>query len=178
MANWVDFDIDIKEVEKALKDTKLNINTVIIKMQKAVNKEVIKSAKARFRSLFNVNNHSTYTLTSPNSANNAGKDAQPVLKNFKNIKNKREKRSTWILNNTYYANWLEKGVTINAKNKKYLRFKVNGEWKSCESVTVPARPFVQPAVDEFWNSSKHIEIQEKVLKKELEKYWEKHRGEK
>lgn len=172
MANWIDCDIDIKKIEKALKDTKLKIDTVIIKMQRAVNKEVIKSAKARFKAQFDVNNHSSYTMTSPNAENRAGKNAQPILKSFKNIRSKKEKRTSWILNRSYYANWLENGADIKAKNKKYLRFKVKGEWKTCESVTIPARPFVKPAVNEFWQGSKHVEIQEKILQKELEKYWE------
>ena len=175
MANFVDFDIDIKQIEKAISGTKLKIDNIIVKMQRAVNKEVIKSAKARFRAQFNVNNHNSYTLTNPDAENRAGKNAQPILKSFKNIKSKREKRTTWILNNSYYANWLENGAHIEAKNKKYLRFKVGGEWKTCESVTIPARPFVNPAVSEFWESSKHVEIQEKILQKELEKYWDKNR---
>lgn len=178
MANWIDFEVNTKEIEEAIKGTKININSIIVKMQKAVNKEVIKSAKSRFRAQFKVNNHNAYTITNPNAENNSGKNAQPVLKSFKNTKSKREKRTTWILNNSYYANWLENGADIKAKNHKYLTFKVNGEWKKVESVTIPARPFVKPAVDEFWESSKHVEIQENILERELKKYWDKHKGEK
>lgn len=164
--------IDSKSVEKAIKDTKLKLPNILVRLQKKVNQQVIKSAKARFRSQLNVNNHNNYTLTNANATNNAGKNAQPILKTFKNTKSKKEKGTTWILNNSYYANWLEKGVNIKAK-KKYLTFKVGGEWKKVESVIIPPRPFVKPAVDEFWNSSKQKEIQEKELQKILEKYWEK-----
>lgn len=164
--------VDSKSVEKAIKDTKLKLPSIVVRLQKKVNQQVIKSAKARFRSQFNVNNHNNYTLTNANATNNAGKNAQPILKTFKNTKSKKEKMTTWVLNNSYYANWLETGVTINAK-EKYLTFKVGGEWRKAKSVTIPARPFVKPAIDEFWNSGKQKEIQEKELQKILEKYWEK-----
>lgn len=164
--------VDSKSVEKAIKDTKLKLPNIVVRLQKKVNQQVIKSAKARFRSQFNVNNHNKYTLTNANATNNAKKNAQPILKNFKNTKSKKYKETTWILNNSYYANWLEKGATIKAK-KKYLTFRVNGEWKKVKSVSIPSRPFVKSSVDEYWNSGKQKEIQEKELQKILEKYWEK-----
>lgn len=165
--------VDSKQVEKAIKNTKLKLPNIIVRLQKKVNQQVIRSAKARFRSQFDVNNHNQYTLTNANATNNAKKNAQPILKNFKNTKSKKEKGVTWVLQNSYYANWLETGVTINAKRSKYLTFKVGGEWKKAKSVTIPPRPFVKPAIDEFWNSSKQKEIQEKELQKILEKYWQK-----
>lgn len=169
--NFIQF--DAKAVENAIKNTKLKLPNIIVRLQKKVNQQVIKSAKARFRSQFNVNNHNNYTLTNATAKNNANKDALPVLKNFKNKKSRKEQGVTWILNNSYYANWLETGVTISATKSKYLTFKVNGEWRKAESVTIPARPFTKPAVDEFWNSGKQKEIQEKELQKILEKYWQK-----
>lgn len=167
-------DIDTKKIEEAIKGTKLNFNNVIVRLQRKVNAVVIKSAKQRFKAQFNVNNHNNYTLTNAAAENNQKKNAMPILKNFKNIKNKKEKGSTWILNSSYYANWLERGANIAAKKRKYLTFKVNGEWKKAESVSIPARPFFQPAVDEYWNSKKSVEIQEAELQKILKKYWEKH----
>ncbi len=165
--------IDSKEVENAIKDTKLKLPNILVRLQKKVNQQVIKSAKARFKSQFNVNNHNKYTLTNASATNNAGKNAQPILKSFKNVKSRKYEATTWILNNSYYANWLEKGVTINAKKSKYLTFKVNGEWKKVKSVTIPPRPFLEPAGDEYWQTSKNIPIQEKELQRILQKYWEK-----
>lgn len=175
MANYyIKLDLDTKSIEKAIKNTTLRFPSIIIKLQKAVNKEVIKSAKARLKSQFNVNNHNNYTLTNANAENNAGKNAKPILKNFKNVKSKKEKGVTWILQNSYWANWLENGANIKAKGDGYLTFKIGGEWKKVKSITLPARPFVKPAVDEFWNTSKQKEIQEAELQKILAKYWEKH----
>lgn len=168
--------IDTKAVEDAIKNTKLRFPTILVRLQKKVNQQVIKSAKARFRSQFNINNHNSYTLTNAKAENNAGKNALPILKNFKNQKSRSEKGVTWILNNAYYADWLESGAEISAKNGKYLTFKVGGEWRKVESVTLPARPFVKPAVDEFWNSGKQKEIQEAELEKILKKYWDKEKA--
>ena len=172
MANFIDFNIDIDSIEKALENTTLKMDSIIIKMQKSVNKEVIKSAKKRFRSLFDTKNHNYYTLTNANAENASKKNAKPILNNFKTTKAK-EKRSTWILNNSYYAGFLEKGAHIEAKKAKYLVFKINGEWKRVKSSTIPARPFIAPAVAEWWQSSKSVEKQEAVLQKELEKFWNK-----
>lgn len=171
MANFIQLEIDTKQIEKAIKHTTLKMDSIIVRLQKKVNAEVIKSAKKRFRSLFNVNNHNHYTLTNPDATNAAGKNAQPILKSFKNVKSKREKRVTWVLNNAYWANFLENGAHIEAKNGKWLTFKVDGQWKKVQSVEIPSRPFVKPAVDEFWNSGKQAEIQEKELEKILAKYW-------
>jgi len=170
--NIVEFNIDTKSIEKALENTTLKLDSIIIKMQKAVNKAVIKDAKARFKSLFNAKNHNRYTLTNATAENASGKNAKPILSNFKNTKG-REKRTTWILNNAYYAGFLERGAVINAKKAKWLTFKIGGKWVKVKSVTLSARPFIKPAVEAFWNTSKSVEIQEKILQAELNKYWNK-----
>lgn len=158
----VQFNIDTKSIESAIKKTTLNFDKMLVKMQLSVNKEVIKSAKKRFKALFDVKNHNKYTIAGPE---------KPILSNFKTVKGK-EERTSWILNKAFYARFLEQGAHIEAKSK-WLTFKAGGQWHKVKSVTIPARPFLKPAVEEFWNSEKSSKIAETVLQKELEKYWSK-----
>ena len=44
-----------------------------------------------------------------------------------------------------YAKIQEKGGTITPKTKPYLAFQINGQWVFARSVTIPARPFIEPA---------------------------------
>ena len=159
----VQFNIDTKSIESAIKKTTLNFDKMLVKMQLSVNKEVIKSAKKRFKALFDVKNHNKYTLSGTE---------KPILSNFKTVKGK-EARTSWILNKAFYARFLEQGAKITAAKSKWLTFKAGGQWHKVKSVTIPARPFLKPAVEEFWNSEKSVKIAEAVLQKELEKYWDK-----
>ena len=97
MSEFISLQLDVKSLEKAIKGTSLNFDRILIKMQKAVNREVIKSAKKRFRSLFNAKNHNQYTLTNAGAENAAGKNAKPILQNFKNTLPKLNKTKVSIL---------------------------------------------------------------------------------
>ncbi len=46
-----------------------------------------------------------------------------------------------------YARVHEEGATITAKRAKYLRFQVAGRWVMKRSVTIPARPYLRPAME-------------------------------
>ena len=46
-----------------------------------------------------------------------------------------------------YAAIHEFGGTITAKNKPFLVFKVDDQWVRVKSVTIPARPYLRPALD-------------------------------
>ncbi len=51
--------------------------------------------------------------------------------------------------NLPYAPVHEFGATIRATKAKFLRFKTrDGDWFSKKSVTIPARPFLRPALEE------------------------------
>ena len=89
------------------------------------------------------------------------------------MKNPRVKGATQIKNLSYYAKFLEFSAEIHAKKNKYLVFKIDGEWKKVKSGSLPARPFLGPAVKSVWNSSEAKTIQEKVLQKVLDNYWKK-----
>lgn len=47
-----------------------------------------------------------------------------------------------------YGRIHELGGVVEAKNAPYLVFQVNGKWVKTKKVTIPARPYLRPAVDE------------------------------
>ena len=51
----------------------------------------------------------------------------------------------------YYAKMVEYGADIKPKRKEYLKFKIDGEWKSVKSVKTRARPFFTPVREEYFN---------------------------
>jgi hypothetical protein len=61
-------------------------------------------------------------------------DAEAMLTSRKGVKK----------SGVYYANMVESGANIEAKNKEYLIFKINGNWVKVKSVKVQTQPF-------FWN---------------------------
>jgi hypothetical protein len=77
-------------------------------------------------------------------------------------------------NSAWYASFLENGTTINAKDGKYLTFKVNGEWKKVKSVTAPSRPFMKPVFESYFGGSgeKAKKLMDKKLQSEIEKLLE------
>ena len=154
--------VDEKEVAEKLKGTKLRISQVLFKMQTAVNRVVIKKAKSNFSARFSTKPQNGFVLRG---------ELKKLSTNFKTMKNQQVKGATQIKNLSYYAKFLEFGANIQAKKEKYLTFKVNGEWKKVKSVSLPAKPFLGPAVQEVWNSDEAKKIQEQVLQKTLDAYW-------
>jgi hypothetical protein len=84
-----------------------------------------------------------------------------------------------------YASVLENGATISAKGDKkwlviYAGHKEN--WrpilKKVKSVTIPARPFFGPVVNDYWGGggNKAAKLMEEGLEKEIKKYVEKKGG--
>ncbi len=53
-----------------------------------------------------------------------------------------------LLADTPYAAAQEYGATIQAKKSNYLKFQVEGRWVQKRSVTLPARPYLRPGLDE------------------------------
>lgn len=50
----------------------------------------------------------------------------------------------FVKSDVVYAGIHQYGGIIKAKEGKYLRFQVNGNWKSVKEVVMPARPFIIP----------------------------------
>lgn len=164
LITWEIPKIDEKEVIEKLKGTTLRIDQTIFKMQTAVNRVAIKKAKQNFQTRFSTKPQNNYVLKG---------ELKKLTSNFKSMKNKKVKGGTQIKNLSYYAKFLEFSAEIHAKKGKYLTFKINGEWKKVESVSLPAKPFLGPAVKSTWESTEAKTIQEKVLQQCLDNYWKK-----
>ncbi|MDE2101877.1 MAG: phage virion morphogenesis protein [Patescibacteria group bacterium] len=53
-----------------------------------------------------------------------------------------------VFTNLIYAKVHEYGKTITAKNVPFLKFQVDGRWVQKRQVTIPARPYMAPALRE------------------------------
>lgn len=54
----------------------------------------------------------------------------------------------WVGTNVFYGEVNELGKTIRPKKGKYLKFQIQGQWKTVKEVVIPPRPFIRPAVEE------------------------------
>jgi phage gpG-like protein len=71
----------------------------------------------------------------------------------------------------FYASFLELGASVRPRNpeeKKYLVFKIGGEWKKVQSVVIHPEPFLKPVVEDYFGGGKAAEIMDKVLQKALD----------
>lgn len=160
--------IDSKDVSKKLEGTTVKMPSIIIKMQLAVNRNAIKAAKLRFKSLYDSRNH----------AYNLKPDMKNILQSFKTYKSKYSNTESLIRNLAFYSVFLEKGATLKPKNQKFLTFigtRKDGTkgFIKIEGATLPAKPFLEPEVKKEWNSDNAVYTQEKVLQKALDNYWKK-----
>jgi len=62
----------------------------------------------------------------------------------------------WIGSNVVYAKIHELGGVIRPRTKKYLRFQIEGQWKTVKEVIIPARPFLEPSINENIEKIKSI----------------------
>ena len=71
-------------------------------------------------------------------------------------------------NQVFYGYALAKGTTIRAKNKKVLKFNINGKWVSKHSVTIPKREWFMPNAMAYLNSSQHRKDVDRYVTKRIE----------
>lgn len=74
-----------------------------------------------------------------------------------------------IGSNLPYAGVHEKGATIRAKNAPYLVFRIGKRWISAKEVTIPARPFLAPALKDSRGAARVIikRLADEALKEAL-----------
>lgn len=67
---------------------------------------------------------------------------------------------------------LNYGATINVSRRhKYMKFQNRqGEWKSCKSVRIPGRHFIESG-EKYLESDAYMNDLSKLVDKELKKYW-------
>ncbi len=70
----------------------------------------------------------------------------------RSIRNRVEEHGREIVikvgSNLIYAPVQELGAVIRAKKAEYLTFKIDGQWRRKKEVTIPARPYIRPTVEE------------------------------
>jgi phage gpG-like protein len=70
----------------------------------------------------------------------------------------------------YYGVFHERGAKILPKKKKSLSFNIGGKWiKTKKEVVLPKKEFLIPAVNEYFNGNKGMEILDKSLQEQLDK---------
>ena len=158
-----DFDIKLEEehIAEKLEGTTLKIKSILKKCLSAANAQVLKEAKQNIKKNFSTQNNE-------NDEHNP-----PLLKSLKKWNTKRKDFSSYVASRSLHGAVMEKGVDIRAKGDGWLTFKVNGEWKRVKAVSIPARPFLRPAVDAVYSTEKYKEIFNKIIDRELAKYFAK-----
>lgn len=154
-------DIDYKALQQKLINTNLKMPALIAKMQRGVNREVIKQAKKNFKAQFNSNNHSF------------GNETVSILKSFVAKSFKKDRTKSYVKNTAFYSRFLENGAVINPKGENYLVYKINGHFVKSKSVRIEAKPFLGPAFEQYWHSKKSTDIMQKIMQDELNRYWNK-----
>lgn len=69
----------------------------------------------------------------------------------------------WLGSNVIYARIHEMGGIIRPRTKKYLRFQIEGFWKTVKQVIIPTRPFLSPAIEENISEIKNL-IRDSIIK--------------
>lgn len=77
-----------------------------------------------------------------------------------------------ISSGTSYSSTHEMGKSILPKNKKYLTFQVDGEWKKVRNINIPQRQFLWPVIDEYFQTKKAEKIMDDVLDEALKQIFE------
>ena len=69
----------------------------------------------------------------------------------------------WIGSNVIYARIHELSGIIKPRAGKYLRFQIEGKWKTVTEVTIPKRPYLEPGITENINEIKNV-IRSSIIK--------------
>lgn len=77
-----------------------------------------------------------------------------------------------IRSKAYYSGFQEKGAHVVSSGDEGLRFKIGGQWRTAEAVTIPARSFLLPTIEDYFGSGKAEEIMDKVFQNALDKLFE------
>lgn len=74
-----------------------------------------------------------------------------------------------IYQKTWYAGTHAFGKIIYPKKAKFLRFIVDGQYRTAPFVVIPQRDFFFPAASDFFKSERPVEVVQAALDAELEK---------
>lgn len=153
---FVKIDVDKKQFEKQLGDMDKKMPSIAKKMVNKVNTLIKKEARKNMRA---------------RKFNKSKEDG--IYKNLYSTAKKDFEAIVGIRRIAFYSAFVERGAHIKAKNNKYLTFKINDKFVKVKSVIIPARPFLKPAVDMFWNTGRANKEMEAVFQKELDRLFKK-----
>ncbi len=126
------FEISIKLDKKSIKDLDLMDEKVKTGLQKAF-KKIALLMESEVKTSF-------------------GRTNKPQIRTGtlrRSIESGYDKTSAWVGSNLIYAGIQELGGTIKPRTgRDYLTFQIGGSWVKVRTVTIPARPFLEPAVKE------------------------------
>ena len=167
------FDTDFENIEKILKSTLKQLNSLERKSMAAGGNYIAKEIRKSYRDYF---------PNKPQRHEKPFKDAENLRKSIKKRQQKKPSLTVTIWSyvhayNPYspdqpkvlYGQALAKGFTAQAKKDKYLTFCINGKWIKTHSVTVTPRPFVTQPGERAANSREVVEIQEEAFMKSIKK---------
>ena len=147
----VQVEIDYKEYERQLKDCKDKMPKIARRLVGKVNAKVKTEARKTMR-----------------QRGFSKEKEDGIYKNLFSYANTDFTAKIGIKKKAFYARFVEKGARITARNG-YLTFKVNEKFVKVKSVTLPAKPFLEPAVLHYWNTGKADAIMDAAFQKELDK---------
>lgn len=149
----VDIRCDIQEVHSALKELGINLKNI----NRKILKRVTIKARSKARKAFTLNSKTgelKKSIYSSSRRNDVGFVGMMSKKLYRFIPH-------------------EYGATLVPKKEKYLKFQINGEWKSVKSVHIPARPFLVGAIQGYVESNEFNDDIQIVLDREVNKAMEK-----
>lgn len=149
---WVS--VEYKDLEKLLKKYNEQMPNIAVKLMRAVNAEVKKTAKAEMRKR-------GYHAHKDKSWGDAG-----YIKNLKSYQNKDFTAKVMIAKNAFQYRFVEYGAekpvgfAIRYKNKTIT---LKNAWK------VEAKPLLYPIADSIWKTTRATRIMENKFQKELDR---------
>jgi hypothetical protein len=148
--------IDTSQLENKLRIFSSGLGNIFNELLNEVGKEMTAEAKSNASGAFN------------NRTGNLQKSIK-FLFDKKNNLGALTTRKNLHKSNVWYSNIVEHGANINIKNKDYLMFKIDGEWKKVKSVNVRPRPFMKPVWEDYFgsNSSKGYTALAAALEKKM-----------
>lgn len=153
--------VDTKDLLKELKEFDKEMPNIARKLMRAVNNQVKKEIRKEARSR-------GYKSHNSQPWGDAG-----YTKNLKSFADKGYKGKIMFGKNAFHYRFIEGGANVKPRNKKYLVFKINGQFYKSRGFTLPARPLLKPIARSYWETSKGSKIMEETFQKEMDKYFSK-----
>jgi hypothetical protein len=155
----VKFEVDVnsKQFEGKLRLFSSSLGGIFRELMETVGRDMVAAARGRAAAAF-----TSRTGKLLNSINFIPADTGGVFTTKKSLHK----------SNAFYSLFVEKGADLKPRKKKYLVFKINGEWKKVPSARIRPRPFMGPVYDEYWEGpgAKGYEALKKALQQKMNEY--------